>query len=578
MSKGNKVVSAGAVALALVLAFTVGVNAVTVSGGVAGQDNLAPDPPSDLQATLVGAGATLEWLSSPSDFVRQAPTGLDFTSGGTFSNVNDVAAYIVSRSDNGGDFLEVGRATGETEFTDAGPIAGTVQYQVTAADAAGNESAALLSLLLSVGAEPDLVIAPDADIDFGVVGAAATASETITVTNESTEDGAIGSVLISVEGDGFSTDVATLTVGPGASGEIVVSFSGVDVDGYNGTYTGTLTLRTNDSGNRETVMALAAEVTDGLVVADISVPTSILFGRKLFGTSTDKTLTITNQGDADLDVSSIVVTGDGFSLTPASALILGGASADVTVTFAPAVAGNYTGTVTITSDDPDEDVVTVSLSGTGLSEPDVAGIVTKTVVQAEITLDLVIDHTDPVAVAAVKVDFIAALAAFLGIDPSRITITAVTEGSVVIEFEIAEADTTVAQPEITAAAALVALTAAVADPAVEPVAAVAPAAAIVDETTALTLSIVDSEDSPIVGWFTRGGTTVGFNDFFAFADRFGAIDGQPLYDVIYDIAPAAPDGSIGFDDFFRFADDFGKTVANAAEVRAFLGLPAEPGD
>lgn len=581
MSKGNKVVSAGAVALALVLAFTVGVGAVTVSGGVAGQDNLAPEPPlgvggSDLlQATLVGGGAELEWMASPSDMVRPSPTGLDFTSGGTFADVNDVAAYVVSRSDNGGAFFEIAQVVGETAYTDITPVAGSVQYKVAAADAAGNMSEALLSLILSEGAAPDLTISPSTDIDFGVVGTAATASETITVTNAATETGAIGSVVATVEGDGFSVDVASLAVDPSGSGEIVVSFSGPDVDGFNGTYAGTLTLRTNDADIQELVLALSAEITDGPSAADILVPADLTFGQRIIDSAYDETLTITNQGDLDLEVTSIVVDGEGFAVTPALATIAGGGTADVTVTFSPTVVQLYTGTITITSDDPDEEIVEVSVSGRGIAASDIDPNekVEKTVVKAEITLDLVIDHTDDTVVAQTKADFIAALAAFLGIDPSRITITAFTEGSVVIEFEIAEPETGVVEP--TAEEALVALVAAVDDPAVEPVEDVAPAQTLVDETEVLTLQILDPNGDPVVGWFTRGGSTVGFNDFFAFADRFGASDGEPLYDPLYDIDPELADGVIGFGDFFKFADDFGKTIANADEVRAFLGLPAE---
>ena len=79
---------------------------------------------------------------------------------------------------------------------------------------------------------------------------------------------------------------------------------------------------------------------------------------------------------------------------------------------------------------------------------------------------------------------------------------------------------------------------------------------------------VGVDGNPILSWFSRAGSQVGFDDFFLFADHFGTQEGAAGYDGAYDIVP---NGIVDFDDFFRFADDFGKTVANAAEIQALLG-------
>ena len=67
-----------------------------------------------------------------------------------------------------------------------------------------------------------------------------------------------------------------------------------------------------------------------------------------------------------------------------------------------------------------------------------------------LTFDAVLDLQDEVAVDDFKTDFIAELAALLGIDPALITITAIVEGSVIVSFEIAGPDAAEAVNELEA--------------------------------------------------------------------------------------------------------------------------------
>ena len=75
---------------------------------------------------------------------------------------------------------------------------------------------------------------------------------------------------------------------------------------------------------------------------------------------------------------------------------------------------------------------------------------------------------------------------------------------------------------------------------------------------------VEAEGRPILGWFDRADPTVDLNDFFLFADHFGRVEGEAVYDPLYDLDG---DGRVDFDDFFLFADNYGRQVAN---------LPAGP--
>ena len=68
---------------------------------------------------------------------------------------------------------------------------------------------------------------------------------------------------------------------------------------------------------------------------------------------------------------------------------------------------------------------------------------------------------------------------------------------------------------------------------------------------------VDDSGEVVLGWFTREGDRVDFDDFFLLADRFGSSDADADFGLFFDIVP---NGQIDVDDFLRFADDFGKSV------------------
>lgn len=71
------------------------------------------------------------------------------------------------------------------------------------------------------------------------------------------------------------------------------------------------------------------------------------------------------------------------------------------------------------------------------------------VVQAiTLTFDAVLDVTDETAVADFEANFIAELAALLGIDPALIVVTNISSGSIIVEFEIAGEDAATAVQDL----------------------------------------------------------------------------------------------------------------------------------
>lgn len=125
------------------------------------------------------------------------------------------------------------------------------------------------------------------------------------------------------------------------------------------------------------VLVFAALV---ILVAPISIepdidtaPTALDFGAVAVGATVYDTVMVHNVGTDNLNVSSITNNLPEFVPTPTSSFVLlPGDSQAVAVSFNPLAVATYADSLYITSDDPDEGVFTVLLSGSG-ALPDLAG-------------------------------------------------------------------------------------------------------------------------------------------------------------------------------------------------------------
>jgi uncharacterized protein (TIGR03437 family) len=101
---------------------------------------------------------------------------------------------------------------------------------------------------------------------------------------------------------------------------------------------------------------------------------AVAFGTVTIGSTADRTMTLQNTGTAVLNVSSLAISGTGFSVVSPSApfSIAPSGSQSVTLRFAPAAAGAQNGTLTIASNDPLSTSSQVALSGTGAAAPSIS--------------------------------------------------------------------------------------------------------------------------------------------------------------------------------------------------------------
>lgn len=95
-------------------------------------------------------------------------------------------------------------------------------------------------------------------------------------------------------------------------------------------------------------------------------PSSLSFGSQvLSATSPSQAVTLSNTGNAAVDISGIQISGD-FSQTNNCSASLGvGANCSINVSFTPTAMGSRTGTLTITSDANGGNPMTATLAGTG---------------------------------------------------------------------------------------------------------------------------------------------------------------------------------------------------------------------
>jgi len=564
MSRGKKAVLASA-GLALAVAFIWANPAsaeLTKSGSAAGVDDLAPAAVTELTAVadITGPSVELSWVKSESDFVRQSPTGLDLTSGGTFNNVNDVSAYNIRRDDGSGVQLIDSVGAGEDSYIDESVLSGVIYtYSVTAADAAGNESEAAVSDQISLkAADPGTGVpdAPEGDLDFGDVALDESISENFAFSNSSDDPEAVLIVSVSVEGDGYSLSTGTLSVAPGESGSFDITFSAADVANDNGSYPGSMTIRTNDPENLLTIIALAAVITTGLDPAafDLSAD-AIEFGVQALYIDASETFTITNAGGADLEVTLVLAGDDVFTLFSEAETLGEGESADIEVVFTPGESIDYSATITIATNDADNPSATVALSGTGEEAPEFEADLELSSDTIEFDDTMVGGTSEMTLTISNSGD--ADLTSSIAIDGDAFTLD--TEGDLadLAPGESVEVTVVFAPTDVIDYTGTITVTSNGGDDTVD----LSGSGLAVGSPVRIG---VDENGNDLFGYLSRDSDgnlddVINLSDFFIFADAFGKSPGDGGHNPGADFNQ---DGKINLADFFSFADSFGKTAVS----------------
>jgi hypothetical protein len=299
--------------------------------------------------------------------------------------------FILGASPNALTVLQGGSGTSTVTVTDLNGFSGSVNLAASG---------------LPSGVTAKLSPNPTSTTSTLTLTASATAAlgtSTITITGTSWSLTSITTLTLKIVGPDFSLTATpnTLTVPPGSSGTSTIAV--VPVNGFAGSVTlaasgvpsgvtagfspnpttssSTLTLTVSASAGAGTKTITITGTSGSVshtttVVLKIKgakvklVPTSLVWGKTLVGHNASvKTVTLTNSGNATLNISTIAVSGDFFQKVVtgscvSGSTVLAGKSCTIKVNFLPTQVGLRTGAVTIT-DNAAGSPQTVALSGTG---------------------------------------------------------------------------------------------------------------------------------------------------------------------------------------------------------------------
>jgi uncharacterized protein (TIGR03382 family) len=240
----------------------------------------------------------------------------------------------------------------------------TAAGAVTIASDAGSGSVALAGR----GVAP-LIAASLDPVDFGTVAINATESLALQLSNPGDAPLTIGTLAFAGASAGdfaFTTQPALpAVVAPGGALTVSIDFTPSD----HGARAATLTATSDALGTAALAVDLAGSGSGARV--ELS-PTALDFGTSnVTVTTPPRTVAISNTGETDLVVSSIVLGGANagdFAVTATLPLtIAAGASADLAVTFTPSAVGGRSATATVLTTDPLAPTSAITLAGTGES-------------------------------------------------------------------------------------------------------------------------------------------------------------------------------------------------------------------
>ena len=185
----------------------------------------------------------------------------------------------------------------------------------------------------------------------------ASAVQTASLTN--TGNAALSISGFVIAGDFTQTNNCGATLAIGASCSVNVTFQPT----ARGSRTGTLTLNSNASG---TAPSVALSGTGIAPLAGLA-PSSLTFANQIVGTTSGtQSVTLTNSGDATLNISSISVTGNFSQSNNCGTALAAGANCTLNVVFIPTATGTRAGTLTVADDALNGSPQTASLTGTGV--------------------------------------------------------------------------------------------------------------------------------------------------------------------------------------------------------------------
>jgi ASPM-SPD-2-Hydin domain-containing protein/centrosomal CEP192-like protein/parallel beta helix pectate lyase-like protein len=209
----------------------------------------------------------------------------------------------------------------------------------------------------SFAARKQQQLAAPNSVDFGSITVGTSSTQSVTVTNVTASNISIAGASVTGGGFSYQGPVLPLTLQPGQSASISVSF----LPSTPGSMQGSLSLSTRQGS---VPVSLAGT---GVQPAISFAPSSISFGNVPVGVTSSQTVTLSNPGNATLDITQLTGPGAGFSLSGLRVplTLTPGQTAKFSVSFTPGATGSQTSSVALVSNAPTSPL-RLSLSGAGV--------------------------------------------------------------------------------------------------------------------------------------------------------------------------------------------------------------------
>jgi hypothetical protein len=193
-------------------------------------------------------------------------------------------------------------------------------------------------------------------LSFGNVNNNTTKMDSVTVTNAGTVSLIISSVISSKAV--YTVTPTSATIAPGATRKFYVTFAPL----INGLQSGYVYFNHNAGNGIDSISVSGTGVSSNFSVN----PNSLNFGNVNDNTTKMDSVTVTNLGTVNLNINSVLSSNILFTITPATAIILPGATRKFFVTFAPLVNGLQNGKIYF-NHNAANGIDSISVSGTGVS-------------------------------------------------------------------------------------------------------------------------------------------------------------------------------------------------------------------
>ena len=343
--------------------------APTAAGNLSGSVVIASNLPSSPNAVPLSGTGTAASVTLSSNPTSVSFSGVTVGSSGsqtvTIANTGNTALTISQVSVNAKDFSATGITTPQT--LNAGQSAAlNVSFKPSVSEqisghitVTSSQGASAVIPVSGGGVQAALAVTPPS-VSFGNVTVGTPNSQTIQLTNSGT--GVLTISQVSATGTGYSTSALALplSLNPSQTMTFNVQFAPPSA----GSASGSVSIVSN-TPNSPAVIGLSGSGVASTQALSFSTH-NLSFGSVDTGASATQPVTVTNTGNANVTISSILAAGTGFSLsgagtpatlTPTQSLTFG-------VIFSPTVAGNATGAVTVVSN-ASGSPATIALSGTG---------------------------------------------------------------------------------------------------------------------------------------------------------------------------------------------------------------------